>query len=251
MKPKLQFRVPSLAGLPEAWHQLYAPIDPGDPAKGYQLQVDLPAADADHDPAPGAPPAKNAARDRRDAIVADLLRRLQVRPEAAEAATAFLRRVVQVTEADGELVEQFRHPSGWRWPSSMPGRDFITDPSELVLRMSAADGFDDAWRLPAADPVKTAALAQLEDSDTLPRLKRNIRVAKNCTQAEFEVATAEAERRGGIVLYDESLDPPPPPPSLAYRPGRDVPLVRGASQAEFEHAYELAAQQGGEVVFVE
>ncbi len=251
MKPKLQFRVPSLAGLPEAWHQLYQPIDPADLAKGYQLLIDLPAPDADPEPTPGAPPTKNAARDRRDAIVADLLRRLQVRPEAAEAATAFLRRVVQVTEADGELVETFRHLSGWRWPSSMPGRDFITDPSELVLRMSAADGFDDAWRLPAADPAKTEAERDFEDSEVLPRTKRNVRIGRTASQQDFEAATREAERRGGRVIIDEALDPPPPPPSLAYRPGRDVPLVRGASQAEFEHAYELAAQQGGEVVFVE
>lgn len=250
MKPRLQRRVPNLNAIPTPWHQLYQLVDENDPSKGYELLVE-PEQPADPEPTPGAPPSRNAARDRRDAIVGDLMRRLQIRPEAAEAATAFLRRVVQVTEADGELVETFRHPSGWRWPSSMPGRDFITDPSELVLRMSAADGFDDAWRLPAADPAKTEAERDFEDSEVLPRLKRNVRVAKNCTQAEFEHATAEAQRRGGVVLYDESLDPPPAPPSLGYRPGRDVPVARGCTQAEFELAFELAQAQGGEVRIIE
>lgn len=251
--PQLPFRRPNLDGLPEVLAQLYAP----DPKRGgFVLSVSGAVGVADEpppEPAPGGSKSKNSAEARRDELIASAIARLGIKAEHAEAAERTLRRLIRVEQQDDGLAVECYHPSGFRWPSSLPGSSWC-EFDEFVMRAAGnTEVVKPEWLLPAPPTPKTKAELELEDSEILPRVPRNVRLPHGYSQADFERATKLAQERGGQVLFDPA---PVEQPTLPYRPGKDIP-VRGNEfdgpdgQARFEKAFNLARQQGGEVVFVD
>lgn len=252
-RPTLPFRRPNLNGLPDVLAQLYAP----DPKRGgFVLSVSGAVGVADEappEPVPGDGKSKNAAEERRDELVASAIARLGIKAEHAEAAERTLRKLIRVEQQDDGLVVECYHPTGFRWPSSLPGSSWC-EFDEFVMRAAGnAEVVKPEWLLPAPPAPKPKEQVDREDSELLPRVPKNVRLPHGYSQADFERATKLAQERGGQVLFDPA---PVEKPTLAYRPGKDIPVRHNEfdgpdGQARFEKMLELARQQGGEVVFLD
>jgi hypothetical protein len=261
---KLPYRLPDLAGIPEPMKQFYAPCKDG----GFELQLDgaprsepLEVLDllkrASANPQSGFRPKKTEA-DAREELLTRILDRIDPRPEQRDAVARVIRPLVHVDLAeDGTYTPRLNHPSGFRWPSSLPNNNFC-DEFEFVARVTGPKDHGgilspDVLRPPEQKP--TLEKLALDDSEPFSRAPRNVRLPRGSSQRDFEDAVKLAESRGGQVIFDESLDPPVEP-TAKYRPGKDVPL-RGADcdgpggQVVFERAMKLAQSQGGDVIFID